>query len=58
MRIKKFIKSIKENPDKEIRRATNMLKRKEYLRNEVKSKRPVGMEYQDRYGYRKVGGSN
>ncbi len=56
MRIKKFIKSIKENPDKEIRRATNMLKRKEYLRKEVKSKRPVGMEYQDRYGYRKSGG--
>ena len=56
MRIKKFIKRIKGNPDKEIRRATNMLKKKESLRKEVKSKRPVGMEYQDRYDYRKSGG--
>jgi len=52
--LKRLIKRLEKNPIKEISRVTIELKRKEIQRTEVITKRPIGMEYQDRYHYRKT----
>ena len=52
--LKRLIKRLEKNPIKEINRVTKELKTKEIRRTEVKTKRPIGMEYQDRYHYRKT----
>ena len=52
--LNRLIKRLEKNPIKEINRVTKELKRKEIRRTEVKTKRPIGMEYQDRYHYRKI----
>ena len=52
--LKRLIKRLEKNPIKEINRVTKELKTKEIRRTEVTTKRPIGMEYQDRYHYRKT----
>ena len=52
--LKRLIKRLEKNPIKEINRVTKELKTKEIRRTEVTTKRPIGMEYRDRYHYRKT----
>ena len=53
MRLKNYIKKIKENPDKYIKKAQIEINKASEKRNQIKKERAVGMEYSDRQKYKK-----